>query len=367
MNKTISKLLYPQKPMLGLDVGASYVKLMEISGDSLEDAKLERYCFEEIPQELANNYDIADKVQKMSELIKRCWRASGTKTKNVALALSNSAAITKKVMVPIMPEEDLREKLEQEVTKYLPSGITVNEISLDYSILGINEENPTEYDVMLVAAKKEKIEEKIAAVEGAGLIPCILDVEQYALQNMLRLLKGEEFDQKTYLILDCSAAEMRMMVFKNGFLQTSRDVQFGGAGLTRDLATSSGISFEQAEKIKIFQNFDDTGDVLTKGFVQSMASEFLGAFQYFVSSASNPIVDEMLLIGGCAGLPGVEAAFRKALLESGETNVLTEPYIPRPLRDAEKDSKINLFRLGQDEPGMFLVTALALRKFLRQY
>jgi type IV pilus assembly protein PilM len=368
MNKVLSKLLHNKKRMAGLDIGSSSVKIMEIEGDSIENAKLINYAIELIPAHLSSYEVQLENIEELAEIVRKCWKKSGITTKNMVLALPNSAIISKRTIVPIFDEEEeLKLHLENEVIKYLPSGITTNEISLDYSIIGVNNQSPTDYDVLLIAAKKEKIEERVAIVAAAGLVPVIVDVEQYSLQSMLRLMKGDEFNNKTYLLLDASATTLRMMVFRNGDMIASRDTNIGGINLTKDLMSNLNINFTEAEKIKIERSGDETYEIIEKTFLNNYISEFMSAFQYFITSTSVPSIDELILIGGTAGIYKIEDAFKEAILESNEQNIKAEPYIARPLHNLQKNEKINLTKFTQDEPGLFLVTSLALRHLLRPF
>lgn len=368
MNKVLSKLLHNKKRMAGLDIGSSSVKIMEIEGDSIENAKLINYAIEPIPAHLSSYEVQLENIEELAEIVRKCWKKSGITTKNMVLALPNSAIISKRTIVPIFDEEEeLKLHLENEVIKYLPSGITTNEISLDYSIIGVNNQSPTDYDVLLIAAKKEKIEERVAIVAAAGLVPVIVDVEQYSLQSMLRLMKGDEFNNKTYLLLDASATTLRMMVFRNGDMIASRDTNIGGINLTKDLMSNLNINFTEAEKIKIERSGDETYEIIEKTFLNNYISEFMSAFQYFITSTSVPSIDELILIGGTAGIYKIEDAFKEAILESNEQNIKAEPYIARPLHNLQKNEKINLTKFTQDEPGLFLVTSLALRHLLRPF
>lgn len=368
MNKVLSKILNPKKRIAGLDIGSSYVKIMEIDGENLEKAKLLHYAIEPIPASINTTDGKLENIEAIAEIVKKCWKKSGITTKNVALSLPSSAIISKKIIVPIFEQEnELKIHLEHEIVKYLPTGISVNEITLEYSIIGVNEQSPTDYDVMLIAAKKEKIDERIAIVEAAGLVPVVLDVEQYTLQNMLRLMKGEEFNKNTYLLLDASGTTLRMIIYRNGDMIFTRDTAIGGVNLTRDITNNLNISLEDAEKMKIEKRGDDTYDIIEKTFLNNYVGEFISSFQYFVSSASLPDVNEIILTGGVAGLPNIEEVFKNAIIENNETNIKTEPYVARPLHSTPKDEKISLNKFSQDEAGLFLVTSLALRHFLRQY
>lgn len=368
MNKKISQFLSPQKRIAGIDVGESSIKIMEIAGENLDNAQLAHYAIESIPPSIQHNENSIETIEALAEIVKKCWKKSGITTKNVALSLPNSAIFYKKIIVPIFDDdEELTIYLNDKVKEYIPNGVKVEEIVLDYSVLKIDEQNPHEQEVILVLAKKEKMEQKIAIIEAAGLIPTIIDVEQYALQNILRLMKGEDFNKKTFLLLDMSASTLRMLVFKNGELLTTRDTHIGGVNLTKELMNNLDINFIDAEKMKVERNFNEIYDIVEKTFLNNYVSEFISAFKYFISSTNINSIDEIILIGGVAGLPQIDEVFKQAIKESENYQIKTEPYIARPLHSISKSDSIDLHKFSQHESSLFLVTALALRPFLRSF
>lgn len=368
MNTMLSKIIKPNKKIIGLDVGTSSVKIMEIEGESLEDAKLIAYAIEPIPKDISSEDGHVESVEALGEVIARCWKKSGIKTKNVAIALPTSIIIHKKIIVPIFDTEaEMKMHIENEMINQLPNGMAITDVSIDYYVLGKNPESPTDYDVLLIAAKNENIEKKLAAVEAAGLNPVILDVEAYAFQNLVRMMKNDEFNDKTILVVDCSATTLRLLVYRNGDLVFFRDSEIGGNNFNQDLVNNLGVSDTEAEKMKIERLGDETFEMVEKAFLNNYSSEFLRAFQYFTTATSNANIDEIILIGGVAATPGLEESLKNAILDNNETHIRTEPYVARPLQNSVRTSKVNLSKFTRDEPGLFLVTSLALRQFLRQY
>lgn len=362
-----SKLLNPPKRIAGLDIGSSYIKVMEFEGEALENAKLLNYWVEPIPSNIHNDGKL-DNVEALGKILKNIWKKAGITTKNVAIALPNSNIISKKVISPIFDEDEaMNLQMENLMREHLVSGVSMEEIKMDYAVLGENKLNNTEYDVMLVGARNENIDERVAIVESAGLIPLILDVEQYAYQNMLRLIKREDFMEKNYILLDCSANMMRMMVFQKGEFFKEENKLIGGNNLTRDVASNLGLDIEEAEKIKKTRDGDETYEIIERTFLNNYVNEFMSMFQFFISSTSIEEIDEIILTGGTANIPGIENVFKQALQSNNETRVKSDPYVAKPLNDLDKADKIDLKSLEREQASLFLVTSLAIRQFLRQY
>lgn len=369
MNKVLSKLLNPKKRIAGLDIGTSAIKFMEIEGDSLDNAKLISYVVEPIPREFLTHDGRIENMKGVADIIRSCWKKSKSTTKNVAISLSSSGVITRKAALPKLDnQEDIQNQVETEISNYLPEGMKLEDVMLDYYITQDNDQNADENDMLLVAAKKEKIDERIALVEMAGLIPHIVEVEQYSLQNMVRLMSGDQFNEKSILLLDCSAKVMRMFIFKNGQLVYNKDIDLGGDDFTNDIMNNLGVStIIEAEKLKLENSNDETLAMIQKTFLMNYSSEFLRAFQYFTSFYSSPEIDEVILCGGVAGIAGIEEAFHNIIVENEEPHIRTSPYVARPLEQVAKGDKISLSKFSRDEAGLFLVTSLAIRQFLRQY
>lgn len=362
-----SKLLNPSKRIAGLDIGNSYIKVMEFEGETLENAKLSNYWIEPIPTNIHNDGKLGN-VEALGKVIKNVWKKAGFTAKHVAIALPNSNIISKKVISPVFDEDDtMNIQMENLMRENLVNGVSMEDIKMDYAILGENKMNNTESDIMLVGARSESIDERVAIVESAGLIPLVLDVEQYAYQNMLRLIKGETFLDKNYILLDCSANMMRMMIFQKGVFFNEETRLIGGNNLTKEVSTNIGLDIESAEKMKKNRDGDETYEIVEKTFLNNYVNEFMSMFQFFISSTSIDEIDEIILTGGTANIPGIENVFKQALQSNNETRIKSDPYVAKPLSDIVKADKIDLKSLEKEQASLFLVTSLAVRQFLRQY
>ncbi len=370
MKKILAKLFRDNINIIGVDIGMSMIKVMEVSGQDLEGVKLEGYSSIPIPPEYLNeNGEFnPENLGDISALLSTCWKKAGCSGKNVAVCLKSNHVISKKATIADFSDRDeLKVAIETEMSKYIPNDLSMEDISIDYINMGHNELNPNENDMLLIATKKEKIDEIQAIIEGAGLIPEILEVENYTLQNILRLMKGEEFEEKTYVLADCSATMLRMFVFAKGQIVATKESAIGGVNMTYDMINNLGVTFQDAEKMKAERTGDETFDLIEKSFVNNYTTEFISLLSYFTSAASITEIDEIILTGGVACIPFLQQSIVNGLLENPDIIVNNEPLVARPLEHAEKSSRINLVKFGEDEPLLFLVTALALRKYLRQY
>lgn len=369
MKNLMNNFLSKKKRFAGLDIGTSSIKFMEIEGDSIENAKLVHYAIEPIPTNLKNNENNIEEIKALSDIIKKCWKKSGSNNKNVVLSLSANSTIYKKTLISDFDtEEAVKIQVEEEIVKYFPMGMVIDDVAVDYYTFGLNSQSSTDNDTLLVAGKKDKIDDLLAVVESAGLIPIILDVDIFAIQNLLRLLKGEDFLTKNYIFLDCGGSVLRMIVFKNAEVIFTKEIEIGGTHLTDEIKLNLSLETKQeAERMKIHRTGDETYDMVEKQFLLNYGHEFIRALDYFSTSTSIKEVEEVILSGGMANISGLDEILNHLILENSEVKVKNIPYIARPLTNINKDEKISLNKFNRDEAGLFLVSALALRYFLRQY
>ena len=184
---------------------------------------------------------------------------------------------------------------------------------------------------------------------------------------MLRAMVGEDFNNKSYLLADCSASILRIIVFKKGEIVYNKDNHIGGNDLTQDIMNNMGVSAEEAEQIKINGSSDDVYETILKKFLNNYSSEFLRAFQYFATTSATPQIEQVYLTGGMAATRGLEDALHAAFIEAEEQNIQTKPKVASQLINITKGNKINLAKFASDETSLFLASGLALRHFLRKY
>ncbi len=364
----ISNFLNKKKSIIGLDIGNSYIKIVEVSGENLDNLELTAYAMVPVPREvIAENGEFKEEeLAKISELINKCWQKAGCETKNVATCINSNNVISKNIYIPkLSSSEELQLMVENEFSKIIPEEINLNDLAIDYMYTG-EEESEEFAEVLVVASKKEKVEFIQALVEGAGLNLEILDVESFAIENLLKLMKGLQFYEGTYIFADCSASMLRMYAYVDGQLIATKDSQLGGHTLTMDLMNNLGVTFEEAEKLKQERSEDKMFLDIERNFLLNYKLEFFTLLAYFSSAHSLIKVDDIILSGGVAGHPNFEKMIIEGLLEEQSLMVLNEPYIAKPLENAKK-SIPNIQKFNKDEQNLFLATSLAVRQYLRDY
>jgi type IV pilus assembly protein PilM len=218
------------RPLIGVDISSTAVKMVELADAGKGQPRVERYAIEPLPKDAVVDGNLAS-VDAVSETIQRCWKRLGTSTKFIALALPTAAVITKKITLPAsLREQEMEVQVESEANQYIP--FALEEVNLDFQVIGPAPSSPDDVEVLLAASRKEKVEDRVAAAEVAELKPVVMDVESYAVQAAYELvtkqLPGEGAGQIIALV-DVGAAAMKVTIMKDNQQLYSREQAFGGS------------------------------------------------------------------------------------------------------------------------------------------
>jgi type IV pilus assembly protein PilM len=343
--------------LIGVDIGSMSIKLVELASIGKGSFRLERYVIEPLPREVVVDGNIAN-IEHVTEALKRAYKRFGSRNRNVALALPASMVITKKIIVPAgQREEDLELTVEAEANQYIP--FALDEVNLDFQTLGPAPNNAEDVEVLIAASRKEKVEDRVAAAEAAGLKPRVMDVESYATQDAFELiapsLPANGRDQNIALV-DVGAHVTHFYVLRNGQFLFARDQAFGGNQLTHDIQRAFNLSPDEAESAKKSQGLPDNYDAdVLQPFMETLALEVTRALQFFFTSTSYNQVDQIVLAGGCALLPGLDDLVAK---RAGVATLVGNPFASMAVAD-----RIRPRQLAQDAPTLLIACGLALRSF----
>ena len=344
-------------PLIGVDIASTSLKLVELTETGKGTYRLERYAIEPLSRETVTDGNITN-LDQVSDALKRAWKRMGSRNRLIAMALPAAMVITKKIIVPAgQTEEELELAVEVEANEYIP--FALDEVNLDFQVIGPAPNNADEVEILIAASRKEKVEDRVAIAETAGLKPAVMDVELYATQEAFRLiapsLPANGRDQNIALV-DIGAHVTHFYVLRNNQFLFSRDQVFGGDQLTQDIQRAFNLSAEEAESAKrnqgLPENYDN--DVL-QPFMETLALEITRALQFFFTSTSHSQVDQIVLSGGCAVLPGLDDLVAK---RAGVATILANPFA-----NMEASDRIRPRQLAQDAPMLLIATGLALRSF----
>jgi type IV pilus assembly protein PilM len=274
------------------------------------------------------------------------------------MAVPSGAVITKKIIVAAgLREEELEAQVESEANQYIP--FALEEVNLDFQVVGPSPTHPEEQEVLIAATRKEKVSDRFAVAENAGLRPLVMDVESFAqmsaLQLVVRQLPGGGNDQNV-AIVDVGANVMQVSVVRNEQSVYTREQAFGGNQLTADIVSRYGMSPEEAENAKRSGGLpDDFETEVLRPFMENLSQEVQRALQFFFTSTSYNTVDHILLAGGSAVIPGLD--------EVVHTRTQVPTVVANPFGAMQTSSRIQLKRLMQDAPSLIVACGLAMRRF----
>ncbi|MGZ8266860.1 MAG: pilus assembly protein PilM [Burkholderiales bacterium] len=354
----LERLFKPKvPPLIGTDLSSSAIKMVELAEAAKGLYRLERYAIEPLPKDSVVDGNI-NNLEAVGEALKRCHKRLGSSIRNVALALPNAAVISKKILVPAgQTEEELEVQVETEANQYIP--FSLDEVNLDFQVLGPSPNNPEDVEVLIAASRKEKIEDRIAAAEAAGLKATVMDVDLYAAQSAFELMgvgAADSEKDENIAMVDVGATTLALNVLRNGQSIYLREQPFGGNELTQDIQNKFGLSLEEAEAAKRDGGLPEEFETeLLQPFVDKMGLEIARALHFFFSSTAYNQVNQIVLSGGCAAIPNVDAAIAK------RTQVPTS--IANPFAAMDVSPKIKARTLAQDAPSLVVACGLAMRRF----
>src|ERR1700704_3112947 len=176
-------------PLFGLDISSSSVKMLEIVDAGKGAYRVERYAIEPRARDAVVDGNI-NNLEAVTDAVKRAHKRLGTRTRHVAMAVPTGAVITKKIVVPAsLREEELEVQVESEANQYIP--FALEEVNLDFQVIGPSPTSPDEQEVLIAATRKEKVEDRVAVAESAGLKALVMDVESYAIQSSFNLIQQQ--------------------------------------------------------------------------------------------------------------------------------------------------------------------------------
>lgn len=344
-------------PMVGLDISTSGVKLVELADAGKNEFRLERFASETLPRGAVVDGNI-ENIEQVAEAVRRVWKKSGTRAKLVALGMPPASVITKKIILPGgLSEEDLEFQVETEASQYIP--FALDEVSLDFDVIGQAVNSPDDVEVLLAATRKEKVEDRVAVAEAAGLKPTVMDIESYAARAAVDRLIGQLPQAgagQIVALFQIGTQVTHISVLLDGQPIYEREQPFGGHQLTQDIVRAYGLSYEDAEAKK------KSGDLpegyereLLEPFLDSAAMEVTRAIQFFFTSTPYTRIDQIFLAGGCAIITGLVETV------AGRTKISTS--VVSPFKGMQLAANVREKQLRSEAPAYLVACGLAMRRF----
>ncbi len=342
-------------PLVGLDISSTAVKLLQLSGGAGR-YKVEHYAVEPLPANAVTEKNIAE-VEAVGEAIGRAVKRSGTKAKHCALAVAGSAVITKVINMPAdLSEADLESQITLEANQYIP--YPLEEVSLDFEVLGPMPGNPDMLQILLAASRTENVDVRVAAAELGGLQAEVVDVEAFAMENAFVLVAdqiGMDSDARV-AIVDVGATMTTLIVLNGGRTIYTREQVFGGKQLTDEVMRRYGLSYEEAGLAKRQGGLPESYEQeVLEPFKEAMVQQVSRSLQFFFSSSEYDSVEHVILAGGCSSISGVA--------DMVEQQLGMPCTVANPAANMSIASRVRAQALSSDAPALMIACGLALRSF----
>ena len=342
------------KNVVGLDIGSSAVKLVELKEKKGGTFELVKMGLERLSPEAIVDGSIMDS-SLVVETISRLNSEKAIKNSNYATSLSGHSVIIKKISLPAMSPEELAESIQWEAEQYIP--FDINDVNLDYVPLSSSGSGDN-IDVILVAVKKEKINDYTSVISQTGKVPVLVDVDAFALQNAYEM-NYPVSEGKVLALVNVGASVTNVNVLSGSTSMFWRDITFGGNQYTDAIQREMSLSFEQAEDLKKGQAVGDRTVQQVIPILNSVSEDFAGELRktldFFTATSGADRVDEIVLSGGGSGVLNLDATLRDKF---GIPVTIMDPF--KKVTVDEKE--FNPEQLADLGPSMAIAVGLAMRK-----
>ena len=339
--------------LIGLDIGSRALKASEIvetkSGYSLKHFGMLDIAYGAIEEGVIKDAD------EIAASIRKLFNENSFKTQNVAVSIGGYSVIVKKISVQTMTEEQLQESINSEAEQHIP--FDISDVNLDYQMLGEAENNPNQMDVLLVAVKKEVINSYVDLIQMAGLNPCVIDIDAFALQNIFELNYAPE-DENVALI-DIGASKTSLNILKGNSSVFIRDVALGCGLINRKIVSLIDCSYEEAEQLKYGDQPDRISPDDVKEIISSVTDDWCNeirqALDFFYSTNPDDQIKRIMLSGG--------GAYIKEFRELLTVETSSEVEIINPFKNIQIDEKkFDISYLERIAPQAAISMGLSIRK-----
>ena len=342
--------------VLGVDISSTSIKLLELSRIG-NQYRVESFATEPLPANAVVERNI-NNMELVGHAIGNAVAKSGSSLRVAAVAVAGSAVITKTVEIEAsLSEDDMESQIVVQADKYIP--YPIDEVAIDFEVLGLSTMNPERAEVLVAACRKETIDGHEAALNTAKLGVRIVDVEAFAMERAYQLIEpqlGVKSDGHLVAIIDIGATTTTLSVLKNSRTIYTREQAFGGQQLTEEIMQRYGLSISEADVAKKTGKLpNDYASEVLAPFRETVVRQVARSLQFFYSSSHHSVVDYLILAGGNVSIPGlVEEISRKVDIPC----VMANPFAKMRLAP-----KVDADALRADAPAMMIACGLALRSF----
>jgi type IV pilus assembly protein PilM len=342
--------------LLGIDISSSSVKLLELS-KSGDKFRVESYAVEPLPVNSVVEKNIND-AEAVGETVKKVVAKSRSSMKLGAVAVAGSAVITKTIqMSAALSDQELEDQISVEADQYIP--YPLDEVAIDFEVVGPSAESSDQVDVLLAACRKENVELREDALEIGGLTTRVVDVEAYSVERAFSLINkqiDESAEEQTVAIVDIGSTMTTLSVLADNTTIYTREQLFGGRQLTEEIQRRYGLSTEEAGLAKKQGGLpDDYEREVLEPFKEAVVQQVARSLQFFFGSSQYNEVDCVILAGGVASVPEIGAMVQEKV---GIKTIVANPFAEMTL-----NPRVNASALSNDAPALMIACGLAMRSF----
>lgn len=342
-------------PLIGVDISSTAVKLLQL-GRSGSRYRVEHFAVEPLPPNAVSEKNIVE-IEAVGDAVGRALARSGSKARDAVAAVAGSAVITKSIPMPAeLTEDELEGQIEVEANQYIP--YPIDEVSLDFEVIGPVKDNPEMVNVLLAASRTENVDNRVAALDLGGLTARVMDVEAFAMENAFALVADQLSVGRDGLVamIDVGATMTTLNVIKEGRTIYAREQTFGGKQLTDEIMRRYGLTYEEAGLAKRQGDLPEGYEAeALEPFKESMVQQIGRLLQFFYAGSEYNQVDQVVLAGGCASIDGAA--------EMVEEQLGVPCAVANPLAQMSLASRIPAQALAEDAPALMIAAGLALRSF----
>lgn len=342
-------------PVIGLDIGSTSVRLIQLSSHG-SGYRIDHFGVEPLGEGVVVDKVVQD-VEAISNAVSRAVKASGTRAKYCAIAVSGSAVFTKTISLPSdLAESDIESQVQVEANQYVP--YPLDEVSLDFEVLGPSPRNADLMDILLAASKSENVESRQDAIDAAGLKAKVVDVEAFAIANAFELIRKRDGVNRSDAVgfFDIGYDTTTLLVIKSGRVIYTRDHPFGGHQLLEETMRRYDMTVEQAAFFERNEDApEDFEEEVLEPFQLNIVHQISRALQFFASSNEYSNISTIYLSGGVAALRGLAPMVQQEL---GMTTRVADPITGMDIA-----SNVAVSALKRNSTNLMIATGLALRGF----
>jgi type IV pilus assembly protein PilM len=342
-----------KKDIVGVDIGSHSMKLVQLRQEK-SGWRLVNLGMAQLPPEAIVDNAIMD-AAAVAHCIRGLVESQRVQTKNVATSVAGHSVIIRNIFMPVMTEEEVEASIEWEAEQYIP--FDISDVNLDFQIVGPDAKDPSQIKVLLVAAKKDFIDEYLSVFNECGLNPVVMDIDCFALENSFQA--NYEQDQQVVSLIDIGANSMNINILDSGMSLFTRDVQVGGNMFNEEIQKRLGLTSDEAELVKLGGTIEEiqpevVGEIISDS-VGNLVQEVQRSLDFFTATSTDKKVEKVFLSGGVAKTIGLVDRLQEKLGVSVE--------VMNPLRNVTIDSeKFDMEYVESVLPFLAIGTGLAMRR-----